>query len=714
MTAARQARTMRCIASIIALVVSATPAVAIDLSNVVRRSDRPAADIAAGLRSDQRFAAAAARAAGQFATANPASDAAAQAAVDQSMANALARRAGTPIVVVGSETDPIRQLLIDQPDHRRALFLQAAANRAAMLIAQSQVAAHRINPSTTTADDLSGEIIRLATKCNDLADQAAAAARDRQTTAQDDFLRLHRSLIVRSVTLSRLQSGLNEPGSTDAIAAAAATVAEAEGALTRLLPSSPAARQCRLLLAAAQLDAAQLDAAQQTLRTLTGDNTTTADIAALQMQFAIARGQIDTAMSIHNSVHPPAPPTDLAALDAMLRRGDPATDIARWATTIGDRHGTYARRLAEAKTIRRSATIRSTGATDSHSDAAALIAMQAAQRIRTGDRLPAGRLYAAAVAAMSRGGEPSADPRRIQNLRQYGLAAAATLRKDAPDEAIDALVATAEQLPDHLAEPIDAAALTLAAEQSPTRVADLLRTHVARYHRSETIDDYRRWLVDVETDAGRPIAAAITARGPDAIDRWSDLFAVADQTSGQAFKDLTDKFIAHLLDPSIAPEHTERLSDAAPRWLDTADLTGLDRPDTVRPDIDATTFWRWLRDGRQDPRRQKSIAAKITRLDLPTTDMQSAMLRHWSGDTAAAVRQYDQIAATAAIGSPRWFNAKTAAIKILAETHPDQATARTKYILLTNSLTDDQTNRLNAILRHMKATHPPSQSAATR
>lgn len=724
------------------------------LDHINRRSSRADDDIHRGLINDGRYRDIIDRSRRMLAVAVADSDSAAHAVIRWTAANVAAQHAGEPIVPTEQTLGPIEQMIQAYPNHPRILFLQTAAHRFELDQVRTATELRLIAGSNRDDESLSRRLVQLRRRCDSLASaskqqQTAADA----TTAAVDYGRLHRSLITRGVVIDRLQSRLYPAGSADGQSAAAAAVRSAETAIDTLPPTSTAAQRVRLLLALSLEDAGLLaDAADQLENLPTDDPQTT----ALAMRLQIANGNNDVALSIYQSVSPPTLPTDLAMLKLKLKERQSSDQVVPFIGQIENRHGRYARRLAEAMMLENLAAASTSTSTstsnasrdaktpnrpvasldDSGESAAGLVAIQAADQIRRGNKIAGGRMMVLAAARST----------QISEAIKHTVTAAAALQTGSANEAIDVLVATAERFEANVqTETLATTAIALAAKESPSRLNALLPWFVDRFADSDKIDVYRDWLVRVESQSGTPLAAAMFARGEDSRRRWRALFADADASGGfnpatdfnavTNFNAVTEGLIDHVRQlqsrSNNEPAHASNLRRWAGHWLDVDDLRAFGAGDDVSPltrfrlglsgslsEIDADEVWRLIRDGIRQPDRRTNIAQQFDQLAPPLDRLQKSAVAAWLGRDDEAIRIidaeldvqspvqnhvraaeilatgsnrlvrravqiHDQIASRSPTGSETWLSSKWSAIKLLRTFDKQDAVKRARYILLT-------------------------------
>ncbi|MEM9828850.1 MAG: hypothetical protein AAF958_19850 [Planctomycetota bacterium] len=718
------------------------------------RTDQPAADAFARLLDLGRFDDAQAWATRRLRGAEPDSDAAAQAAIDVS--ECLSRK-GQRLGNLRQENlvqilAPVQEMLGQVPTHRRAIFLEDQRLRVRARIVASEIAIAAIRFDSTAVDRVMAAQVQLAGDLQALAERAFRQAGTVPPEMSRDWIRLGRLVLLQRVEMELLAGELFSPGSEDQVRMASVALTAARQAREQIPSDAPAAIELDLLESLAQVRAGQWQNARATLDAALPriqSPKERARWAAIATQHAIGVGDLDRAKELLGEwEQQPAfsLAIDLARLRYQLASDADATILSQQIGLIGDRHGEYARRVAERLTLGKVAARNRLGTSASPSTMTAeLLAAAAQNMIRVGqEKEGAGILISAAKQAPN-----------TSDAVKWATQAAAVLVQTDPAKAADALWEVSTRRSDPLAQRDLLAGLHYQSLHlmQPVAAADelnaRLRDHLDRFPGGAHAGDVRTWLLGNLEKGPQTLTKRLDAASYsidfDAVKRWRRLFRDAGDRGR-----VTETLLERLAE--LPKDQAERLAGAATTWLDLSELDrlmeltdaagGLDEtakqvialrqadsgsnaltsPSGVNEIAKMKTFadlpWRMIQDAIVDPKRR---AAALRFVDPKATNLgppELAALKLWSGKSdeakrllsqwIAAKRGPDRVSQAAAImatggaadrrqaaawhdelarrlptGSEAWHNAKLAAIGWIAKDDAAQAAKQARYILLT-------------------------------
>lgn len=682
---------------------------------------------------------------------------------------------------VQSARQPVTSLLDAYPNHPRRLFLEAQ-----QLAVERDAAKHAVLRAAIAPNDEDKresavrQLVTASSAIASLADQIAdrqselSTQRDADLVAMiADLVRLEQHLQVDAVSLALMQTALFPRGSKDAIAAATKAEQVAVDALAKLPDGSPVRNEIERLRIESILSAGQSQRADQQWIGWLGESAETLPprTVALRVRIDLALDQTSQARSRLDDFYGSDPGTaprsiemDLAQLEFLLQTKQ-QSGIGPWLETIQQRGGAYARRRAEAWSLRYLQQDSPSGPAVDPS----IVAAQAKDWLRRGEVVRAAELLSAAAAAES-------DATR--GVARATEAAAAWIKADSPAKAAEVLSDIALAKPEGRgATAAHLQAVVLVASGDDPRgsqsVESMLRRHLERWPDDSTTDGARKWLVQLLDAQSRPIEAAVVATRLHPTKINAAELDVALQQWLRAFRatstDEMSKLDAALRTAFAAlPNHSDAVSmyrvaaaiianrstlqtlpndvPAAESWIDEfiqfrisgmAAASLATAPETYRED--ATR--RLMLDGQEDPARRANIVKLIESwetVDQPTlgqverklwmnqtsqaiqiatevidqspdsseTIQRVAELLGSSRDPAAtehAIGLWDRLAAGTKAGSSLWHRAKLASIKLLAQVgRTEQSRQRAKYILLTHPRMDEDWKR-----RYQAATNQP-------
>ena len=662
--------------------------------------------------------------------------------------------------------EPITDLLDRYPDHSRRVFLEAAELEVRAAAARHDVVVATIRPPGNDREtraikriaglvsDCRALIDRVDDRRSLLASRGAAVDAQANPATPADLIRLGQELNVMLVSIQLIQSELFAAGSPDCVATATSARAAADLAIARLPARSGARREIERLRVSAVLRGGDHRRAKQELDRMTKSNDDPR-IRATRIQIHLAAGETDLAkerMDEYYGGSPISAPAsiemDLVRLSYLMANNDPG--VEDWLDAIGRRDGEYARRRAEAVSLRQ---LRS--GVSSHAMTPALVAAQGKSWLQRGDPRRAATLLAAAAHA-----EGDHD-KALQYAQQ---SAAVMMSTDQVSEACDLLIELSVEKSDAKSAPavhLHAAVLITKhfVADGASRVESLLRETIRNWPNSEPADQARDWLSNLLRSQQRWIEAAESLSYPDA-DRgqfyraWKAAFHDAEGESvadvGQHFMRATKSLMQDeswstelrrhaviFLDtgmleefrrvPGDSSDPLDRFIDALAEFRVGGKVTpALSEPDDGRLADDAR--WRLRQDGLADPSRQRVIGrviaswnpeeadsldraielfwndeidrsfAMIRRLvngsKRPGSKLRSAaeLLSRMGNPVAEehAVTLWDELASGLPKHSAEWHQAKLAAIKLLWKMNrTDDARRRARYLLLTSPPKDD-------------------------
>ncbi|KAA1260753.1 hypothetical protein LF1_32940 [Rubripirellula obstinata] len=620
---------------------------------------------------------------------------------------------------VKTANQPIDQLLSKYPDLDRRLFLEAAKISVRQMAVQMDVAAAAINVSQQDTREQVETLPAMVRLTRLTRDTESLIDRIRQSIPQDDTKlkdqqRLEQELLVATVSMALMQTELFLSDTADAIAAATAAIQAAEQTQLRLPPDSQAAAEVRRMRITAVLRSGDAKLASAELRQLLdqSDQPPSSNLQALQVEILLALGQVKEAgklLATHfdssSDKTASSIPMDLARLRYLL--ADDQTDAAaNWITKIGQRHGLYARRLAEAIVLSKlDRSLSDSNATSS--PPAALVETRGRQLIREGKLDEGGRMLAAAAGSQS-------DPKRAIEI---AIAAAAALQKAELFQAgSDALSSVAKQHSDSPnAPPLDLQAIMMltsgSTPASGDQIESRLRQHLETWPESDVSASARSWLIELLVNKQKLIDAAviatsltpsqINASSMDAmVSQWESTFRVAldddlDAKVSRIASDAMTKLNEHPLVVTAhrqlaarffdraslhsIPEQDASQLDHEPAWVD--QVIQFRRDGKLDPELRSLTEdiedvrQRLVKDGQRNPTIRKRIADLLASWSSATTKpIDQAVIQLWLGNVAEAVRIVESnlttndqaellIAAATALQDSNDQDAKNAAIR---------------------------------------------------
>ena len=572
---------------------------------------------------------------------------------------------------------PVLSVLTAYPDHRRVLFLRSQLLSVDQDAARHDVVTTLVTPrseelrqralrrSTTLTADLD-EIIRYVDQSRSLLETSGENISNLGLAA--DLARLSLQLRARRVQAALLLTELFPSGSRDAIAAAAQAEQVARDALDRLPPDSPARLEIERLRIEAMLRGERLDEADRAMQRLIAaiDGPLAASVRALQIRLDLASGRLSQAAgklpSAEDDVRTfdePSIEMDLAKLQVLLAddQRDSGT-IAQWIDEIERRHGTYARRRAEAQTLD---GLRHSGGSATVDPG--IVAVQGRDWLRRGNTARAAELLAAAARAET-------DPAAAIERSIEAAAAFVAARQDDQAAGLLAQQAAAHPAAKQAAEISLQAALLYAQAELASELEQQLRETIATWPASSSAETARDWLIKILLAQGNQLEAAkvATARPWDQLTEadqqqieqyWTELFRKADRSGAESMNSLDEQTADQMLfdelanefrrafEPELANQQARRTFwSLAVRLLDRDQLSEVKRSlmgladdssaVASEPFIEAlavfrqsggavemlatapgehreTVTWRLMRDGRLDASRRAAVASLLTR-----------------------------------------------------------------------------------------------------
>ena len=590
---------------------------------------------------------------------------------------------------VATACEPVDQLLRSYPDHPRSLFLKESklsASRTAIQMAVA-VAAVNLNDQSNGLSVMS-RLTRLTRDTESLMDQirqtrAQSSEADDSIVAQD-LDRLEQDLLVAVVSMSLLQTELFPPDSTDAIAAATATIEAAIAAGEKLPRDSLAANEIQRMEITAKLRSGDPTLAFQQLERLLNQSKTkpTSPLLALQVEILLALDQVSDVAAllrgyeqIGSTGGPASIHMDLAKLLFHLHTND-LSAASVWIIELEERHGVYARRRGEAIAISKLDRVETQDAglsADSDLSPVALIETRGRELIRSGD-------FEAGARLLARAARSSMGPDRT--FPNAMTAAAAFQKAGLTAEASRVLIEISTHHPDASnAAPVHLQAIVLLTQGTSSIATETIQTHLRQHLQlwpdSESTDTAAKWLIRILDSQGRMLESArvssVVARArqtPQWIEtmeeKWSAVFLNSDsfdedlRISRQAME-------AILPDQSVPKIAVATRSMAAaffdPRVLDRLPKKSADEFDWVDPILcfrrnhatavsvedlkvmDRRVRRRLIRDGQRDRSVRKSVAALLLKWQPAETQpseesmpTEPAIIQLWMGNVDAAIK----------------------------------------------------------------------------
>ena len=263
---------------------------------------------------------------------------------------------------------PIAELLSRYPDHARRVFLQAAELEVRAAAARHDVVIAAIRPPRSDREIRAiRRIARLASDCRGLIDEVddshsmlashrSSPDGDVNPAMQADLMRLGQGLNVMMVSIQLIQTDLFPAGSSDYVATATAARTAADLAIARLPANSSARQEIDRLRVSAVLRGGDPRRAKKDLDRLTKSNDDPR-IRATRIQIHLVAGELELAQKLIDEFYgesaisaPESIEMDLVRLSYLMAVGDPG--VGNWLDAIGGRNGDYARRRAEAISLR--------------------------------------------------------------------------------------------------------------------------------------------------------------------------------------------------------------------------------------------------------------------------------------------------------------------------------------------------------------------------
>ncbi|WP_153558438.1 tetratricopeptide repeat protein [Roseimaritima sediminicola] len=487
-----------------------------------RRSADWQADLISALVDAEMLDSAETICARRFAATDLSSDAAARWAIRWSSVRAARLRLSTQWTEALAEAarQPIERLLQAYPDHARADWLKVQLG-----IVQLATVQHAALQLAVTPDEPAIQQRGLQYAADALRRWQAVGDRiDQQTPATRPELRD----LLQTIRQQRLQTllwrgRLFAPESESRIASATEAEREAREVLSQTSPDSSAHQQARRIRAEALIAMGRSEDALQWLSADAAAAAGTAESAALlalRIEALLAAGDLQAADQLLRGYFG-ADPSAVAAplelqlvrLDYLLRTkpastsddgpADPDLDaLADWLDVIERQHGVYARRRAEAKTLR---VVRVRG----DQGDSRLLAAKAGQELRSGNLSAAAALLVQAAEAET---EAAA-------ALKYATQAAAVLARigssDSWSQAADILQRVSQRHPGHAKAPaahlqaayLVAQGMQKTASSDDGRLRQLLQQTVRTWPDSPQASTAIDWLVRL-LEAGRQHAAA--------------------------------------------------------------------------------------------------------------------------------------------------------------------------------------------------------------
>ena len=652
---------------------------------------------------------------------------------------------------------PVIEILKAYPEHPRSLFLQTQLASVQGAAAKFFVVKASISSDERDKEIATKNLVTATTAFTDLSNQVAdersriGRLRDPIVGLDSDLNRLQQELSIHVAGLILMQTELFPRSSDDCIAAATKAEQAIIAAIEKIPVDTPARIEMQRLKVESIFRAGQIDRAIGELDSIfksqieSSGNELSPSLLALQIQLTVAKGDQQQSALLLSQFYSDAPDQaprsiemDLARLEHLLAFD--REKVGSWFQAIEQRGGPYARRRAESIALARTGDDGKSLSSDP-----TILAVEGRDWLRKGDAIRAADLLVAAA---------EVDTDSIRGLRYAAEAAAALVSVGRNDRAAQVLIDSSRAHSDAAgAAAANLQAIYLLQRSDPKRVEELLRIHLESWPDAPETLTAGQWLHKLLSEQGRSLEAAIMiSKCPiDALteDRvakiasaWRSAFHQStDPTLAlptQQFRESMRRLLASpLIQSQYRPLASMLMNREALAGLPagTADdpfidalidfrRQGVTAPALQRPpdDYASDARWRLIRDGRELPQLQASIAKLLQQWDSESEPtLEKAELLLWSNhvagsiemvqklvagskrdlDTAKraasllgssdaraaqqeAIRQWDQIAGGTAKGTPLWHEAKIAAIQCLRRIGDHgSANKRAKYILLT-------------------------------
>ena len=653
---------------------------------VQRQTDDPDLDLVNALIQRQRFDEAAQLCASEQNAFEPSSDAAAKWAIRQS--NVLSKQQMTAEVfdeaAVALAQKPVADLLKNNPDHRRRLFLKAQSIAVQQDAAKHDVVIAAISLSNTQRVDAAfARLLRVTTAMNEFVTELREAQSDLNVRKTDlaekalsrDLLRMQHESQIDVVSMALMQTDLFARGSRDQSTAANKAERLADSTLQSLPVNSRARLEIARLRVESILRGGATERAETNLAELLREvgKPIPPRIQAMMVNIDLALGRVSQAGRRINAFYADQPTAvsiemDLAKLDWLIRQGN--AEVSDWLDSIERRHGAYARRRAEAISLSNMKSgSKSTSA--GHLDPS-IVAAQGKEWLRRDNPVRAGELLSAAARAES-------NPSRAITRASEAAAALVKAKQSKDAATIMAEIAIKNSTAQSASAAHLQASVLLAKAKVPDaakQIESLLLQTSETWPKSDSAAKAQTWLLEILKRQKRDLDAAEMATAflkhnaeaqkvDEAMQRW---IRIATESDPETATIVLQKFDVAFRTLQENPAISKRYIPTAIYLADVASLGNLPTTFTAENQADkfagelldfrrgntttlakapenqlAAARWRLMRDGDQDPTTRRKIANLLKTWGSDSLQDEATILV-WNGEIDQAVERISKAA----------------------------------------------------------------------